>query len=167
MEKNTFSSKPDLWGGMECTINRIGDQFLDQLEYSGHYSRHDDFDRFSEMDMKALRFPILWEKHQPEKNIKIDWSWIENQLKKLTRFNIKPIAGLVHHGSGPAFTSLLDSNFPYLLAEYASEVATKFSFIEYYTPVNEPLTTARFSGLYGYWYPHLRDALSFAKIMIN
>ena len=23
-----------------------------------------------------------------------------------------------------------------------------------YTPVNEPLTTARFSGLYGAWYPH-------------
>jgi dTDP-4-dehydrorhamnose reductase len=26
-----------------------------------------------------------------------------------------------------------------------------------WTPVNEPLTTARFSCLYGHWYPHLRD----------
>jgi dTDP-4-dehydrorhamnose reductase len=28
-----------------------------------------------------------------------------------------------------------------------------------WTPVNEPLTTARFSGLYGHWYPHGRRTI--------
>jgi dTDP-4-dehydrorhamnose reductase len=33
--------------------------------------------------------------------------------------------------------------------------------------VNEPLTTARFSALYGHWYPHSRDGLSFARAVLN
>jgi dTDP-4-dehydrorhamnose reductase len=36
-----------------------------------------------------------------------------------------------------------------------------------FTPVNEPLTTARFSGLYGHWYPHRRDVASFLGCLVN
>jgi dTDP-4-dehydrorhamnose reductase len=36
-----------------------------------------------------------------------------------------------------------------------------------WTPVNEPLTTARFSGLYGLWFPHGRDEPTFARAFIN
>ena len=55
------------------------------------------------------------------------------------------IGGLVHHGSGPRYTNLLDPKFPQLLADYAAKVAKRYPWIEYWTPVNEPLTTARFS----------------------
>ncbi|HWA16628.1 MAG TPA: hypothetical protein VG817_09350, partial [Gemmatimonadales bacterium] len=36
-----------------------------------------------------------------------------------------------------------------------------------FTPVNEPLTTARFSALYGHWYPHRADDASFARALVN
>ena len=36
-----------------------------------------------------------------------------------------------------------------------------------WTPVNEPLTTARFSGLYGHWYPHGRDYPTFLRALVN
>ncbi|HVK96725.1 MAG TPA: family 1 glycosylhydrolase, partial [Flavisolibacter sp.] len=101
------------------------------------------------------------------KDAVIDWNWTEKQLSLLKDKNIDVIAGLVHHGSGPAFTNLLDDNFPYLLSNYARKVAEKFPWIEYYTPINEPLTTARFSGLYGLWYPHKNDAQSFIKILLK
>jgi dTDP-4-dehydrorhamnose reductase len=97
----------------------------------------------------------------------IDWTWISRQLQEIRSKNIEPIAGLVHHGSGPAFTNLLDKNFPYLLAAYAKQVAEKFPWINYYTPVNEPLTTARFSGLYGLWYPHHNNAKSYITMLLN
>jgi dTDP-4-dehydrorhamnose reductase len=32
----------EIWGGIECTINRIGNDFKDQLDYSGHYQRPGD-----------------------------------------------------------------------------------------------------------------------------
>ncbi|MDB5221841.1 MAG: sugar nucleotide-binding protein [Chitinophagaceae bacterium] len=161
------SSNLELWGGIECTINRINDTYLDQLEYANHYTRETDPSLIAGLGIKTLRYPILWERHQPNPYTEIDWSWTEKQLAILINKGIKPIAGLVHHGSGPAFTNLLDENFAEGLANYAEKVATKFPWIEYYTPVNEPLTTARFSGLYGFWYPHAKNDVSFAKMLLN
>jgi dTDP-4-dehydrorhamnose reductase len=158
---------PELWGGIECTINRVGDQYRDQLLYSGHYYRDQDIESINSLGVTALRYPILWERHESEKGKTLDWSWIERQLNLLREKKIQPIAGLLHHGSGPSFTNLLDEKFPIHLAEYASQVAQKFPWIEYYTPVNEPLTTSRFSGLYGLWYPHHYDEESFLKMLIN
>ncbi len=45
-------------------------------------------------------------------------------------------------------------------------MAERYPWVIDYTPVNEPLTTARFSGLYGHWYPHHRDDLSFARALV-
>ena len=28
---------PEVWGGIECTINRVGDAWFDQLQYAGVY----------------------------------------------------------------------------------------------------------------------------------
>lgn len=158
---------PEIWGGIECTINRIGNTFRDQLHYCGHYTRSSDIEQIANLGIRALRYPVLWERHQPTKDQVIDWSWTEQQLQKIYNNNITPIVGLVHHGSGPAYTSLYNGCFPNGLADYAHQVAKRFPWLEYYTPVNEPLTTARFSGLYGYWYPHHKNAYSFAVMLLN
>jgi dTDP-4-dehydrorhamnose reductase len=165
MDKTSYN--PEIWGGIECTINRVKNQFFDQLEYAGHYHREDDIEAIATLGINMIRYPLLWEKHEPQKNVEIDWSWTEKQLHKLRDKNIGIIAGLVHHGSGPAFTNLSDPQFPYDLAAYARKVAEKFPWITHYTPVNEPLTTARFSGLYGFWYPHQRSARVFLQMLIN
>lgn len=167
MENNIPFQKTEIWGGIECTTNRIQDNYRDQLALLGHYDRANDINHIAQLGIKALRYPILWEHHQQSLREEINWDWIENQLNLIKELNIIPIAGLVHHGSGPPFTDLLDEQFPYHLANYASKVAAKFPTQEYYTPINEPLTTARFSGLYGFWYPHATNDLSFATMLIN
>lgn len=158
---------PEVWGGIECTINRVNHKFFDQLQLAGHYTRDNDIELIAALGIKALRYPVLWELHQPEKDMVINWTWIEKQLNTIRSHNITPIAGLVHHGSGPIFTNLMQENFVTGLAHYAGAIAKKFPWIEYYTPVNEPLTTARFSGLYGFWYPHHADDRSFVKMLMN
>lgn len=167
MAKNLFMCQPEIWGGVECTINRVNNEFFDQLEFAGHYDRLSDIDLIASCGIKTLRVPILWEKHQPFLQNEISWKWAEDLLGKIREFGITPIVGLLHHGSGPAFTDLSDLNFPNLFADYAYEVAKRFPFIEYYTPINEPLTTARFSGLYGHWYPHKKDNYVFVKMLLN
>ncbi|HWI94325.1 MAG TPA: family 1 glycosylhydrolase [Flavisolibacter sp.] len=167
MDKQIQYCNPEVWGGIECTINRVKNNFIDQLHCSGHYYREDDIEHIAQLGIKKLRYPILWEKHQPERDRIIDWSWISKQLSRIKEKNIGVIAGLVHHGSGPAYTNLADENFPYYLAEYAKKVAEQFPWIEYYTPVNEPLTTARFSGLYGIWYPHQNNSKAFTQMLLN
>jgi dTDP-4-dehydrorhamnose reductase len=167
MKEKTSVEMPAIWGGIECTINRIGDEYKDQLEYSGHYHRSGDIEAIAELGIQTIRYPVLWEKHQPDKKIKINWQWTDRQLATIRDSGITPVVGLLHHGSGPAFTNLLDTEFPYLLASYAYEVANRYPRIEYYTPVNEPLTTARFSGLYGLWYPHQKSEVSFYRMLLN
>ncbi|MDB5109713.1 MAG: sugar nucleotide-binding protein [Mucilaginibacter sp.] len=157
----------EVWGGLECTINRVHDQYFDQLDYAGHYNREPDISRFAELGIKKIRYPVLWEKHQPLKDASIDWTLTANRLEQLRLANIEVIAGLVHHGSGPAYVNMMDETFVQGLAEYASKVAEKFPWINYYTPVNEPLTTARFCGLYGIWYPHQQNDRGFCRILIN
>lgn len=162
-----YYNKPEIWGGIECTINRVMDEYRDQLNLSGHYTREGDIERFAALGIRKLRYPILWERHQPHLNQKIDWRWTKKQLDLIRNNKMVPVAGLLHHGSGPRFTDLTDDDFPIKFASYAGQVAQRFPWLVYYTPINEPLTTARFSGLYGLWFPHQKNELSFFKMLLN
>lgn len=156
-----------LWGGLECTVNRVGDRFFDQFSKGGHLQRLEDLDRVAELGIETLRYPVLWERTAPDRPDERDWRFADERLARLRGLGIAPIAGLIHHGSGPRYTSLLDEGFATGLADHARAVAERYPWIEAYTPVNEPLTTARFSALYGHWYPHSADERSFARALIG
>jgi len=157
----------EMWGGVECTVNRVRDDYFTQLDRSGHAERDGDLDRFAALGIRSLRYPVLWETTAPDGPASADWSWPDRRLQALRRLGIAPIVGLVHHGSGPRHTSLLCPRFADGLAQFASAVAERFPWVEQWTPVNEPLTTARFSALYGLWYPHARDDRSFVVALLN
>ena len=117
--------------------------------------------------LKPFAIPFFGNSTAPSGSQQIDWSWAADRLKRIRDEGITPIVGLVHHGSGPPHTDLVHENFAGGLADYAIQVAARFPWVEWYTPVNEPLTTARFSGLYGLWYPHGRDSRMFARALLN
>ena len=158
---------PQLWGGIECTVARVQDTVRNQITETGHQHRTDDLDRIASLGIRTLRYPVLWETIAPDAPGQCDWRWHDKQLERMRELGMRPIAGLVHHGSGPLYTSLVDPAFPALLAGHAARVAERYPWIDYYTPVNEPLTTARFSGLYGHWYPHGVCESSFLRILIH
>ena len=155
-----------LWGGIEPTHNRVGDRYFSQLDRSGHRERIDDLTACAELGLRTLRYPVLWEQVMPGAAKDADWRWPDERLARLRQLEITPILGLVHHGSGPAHTSLMDDDFARKLAEYAAQVAQRYPWVSHYTPVNEPLTTALFSGLYGVWYPHARSDRAFVKALL-
>ena len=161
------SFAPELWGGHECTVNRVGDSFMDQTVVSGHQDRLSDLDLFAGLGLKALRYPVLWERVSPQSPDRADWAWSDERLGRLRELNIRPIVGLTHHGSGPIYTDLLDEGFAPGLARHAAAVAERYPWVEDWTPVNEPLTTARFSALYGHWYPHRRSEKAFWTCLLN
>src|SRR3954471_2771745 len=98
----------ELWGGLECTVNRVGDNYFDQIARTGHDARPDDLERFASLGIKALRYPVLWERTAPDGVGRADWSWADQRLACLGGLGIQPILGLVRHGSGPRDTHLLD-----------------------------------------------------------
>lgn len=154
-----------IWGGAEYSVVRVHDSIYDQLAQSGHEERLNDLNLFSDLNIRTIRYPLLWEKFARDE--KLFFKLHDQRLERLQQLDIKPIAGLLHHGSGPFFTDLYDHDFPKYLAEFAFKIAERYPWIDLYTPVNEPLTTARFSGLYGVWFPHKCDDYSFARILLN
>ncbi len=156
-------SRLEIWGGAEYTCNRVNDTYFDQMLLSGHCERPGDLELFRDLGITALRTGLLWERHDVDPS----WRWMDAHLAAVRAAGLRPIAGLVHHGSGPPHTSLLDPGFPEALAAYAGAVAARYPWIDAYTPVNEPNTTARFSCLYGFWHPHLKSHSSFLRALLN
>ncbi len=156
----------ELWGGPECTVNRVKDAYYDQLMLTGHQDRDTDIDQIVGLNFGAIRYPLLWERIEKSDGT-YDWRWADARLTRLRTHGVRVIAGLVHHGSGPPHTDLLDDGFASALAVYAAAAAQRYPWIDDWTPINEPVTTARFAALYGIWYPHHRDERSFWTALLN
>ncbi len=155
----------ELWGGIECTVNRVGDTFFDQIVMGGHQERLDDLDRIAALGIRVMRYPANWERI--ERDGVCDWRWQDARMDRLAMLGIEPVLHLLHHGSGPAGTSLVDPGFPERFARFAGRVAARYPSVTRFVPINEPVTTARFSTLYGLWYPHARDIHAFFRAVWN
>jgi dTDP-4-dehydrorhamnose reductase len=154
---------PAVWAGVEPSFLTVGGSRRDQLAETGHADRLSDLDRLADLGVTAVRYPVLWGREGPE----TDWEWAAARLGRLDELGIEPIVGLLHHGWGPAGVDPLDPHYPALFAAYALEVARRFPGIRTFLPINEPLTTARFAGLYGWWDPGARDLSVFGRLIVG
>jgi dTDP-4-dehydrorhamnose reductase len=160
---------PELWAGAECSVVRIGDRLVDQVRRTGHEDRLSDLDRLAVLGVRALRQPVLWERIAPGSVEAIDaaaWRWSDERLRRLRDLGVRPIVGLLHHGSGPRHTTLVEPSFARGLAAFARAAAERYPWVEEWTPVNEPLTTARFACLYGHWHPHAHGDRTFVRALL-
>jgi dTDP-4-dehydrorhamnose reductase len=113
-----------LWGGVECSMVRIGDQIRDQLVETGHEDRAGDLDLAAGLGIRTLRYPVLWEKVRYG-FADGDWNWSDARLGRLKELGIAPVASLVHHGFGPRPELVLDPQFPQAFARFAGAVAER------------------------------------------
>jgi dTDP-4-dehydrorhamnose reductase len=157
----------EMWGGLECTVARIGGELVDQTRLNGHHERIDDLDQFAGLGITAIRYPVVWERIEPDGPSRADWRWTDERLGRMCELGVRPIVTLLHHGNGPRATELTAPDFAQKFAAFATRVAERYPWLDAYTPINEPLTTARFCGLYGLWHPHARDHQVFLRILLN
>lgn len=141
--------------------------YRDQLAETGHDLRESDLDLLAGLGVRAARYPVLFERVAPAGPERLDLTWATRRLSHLRELHIDPVVTLLHHGNGPQYTNVLDADFPELFARYAAAVAHAFPWVRRWTPINEPLTTARFSTLYGFWYPHLCDDAAFGRFIAH
>lgn len=161
------STAMPIWGGIECTVNRVGEVYQDQVRRTGHHSRLSDLDRVAELGIRTLRYPVIWERTAPYQADHFLWEWPDERLTYLHQLGIRPIVGLVHHGCGPQYATYDQVAFERELPRFARRVAERYPWVDAYTPINEPLTTARFSGLYGHWYPHGKSDHLFVHLLLR
>lgn len=152
-----------MWAGLECSFLEVAGWRCDQLALTGHAARIEDLDRLADLGIVRIRYPLLWGRGGVEAT---DWSWADARLERLAKLQVAPIVGLVHHGFGPIGIDPLHPGYPEAFAGFAEQVARRYPWVDAYLPVNEPLTTARFGGLYGWWPPYARDDDTFIRLLV-
>ena len=164
-----MAGRPAVWAGVESASLRVGPVVRDQLAETGHDSRITDLDRLPELAAGAVRYPVLWGRGPSGRPIAdgTDLRWATERLERLGRMGLEPVVELLHHGFGPPGADPLSPIWPARFAGYAAWLADRFPWVRTWLPINEPLTTARFAGLYGWWWPHHTDDTAFARLLVG
>ena len=140
---------------------------VDEMDKCGHYQHWKrDLECVRELDLHFLRWgpPIYRTFLGPAK---YDWSWVDEVIAEMHRLNIAPIMDLCHFGVPDWLGNFQNEEFPRYFAEYASAVAARYPDVKHWTPVNEILICALFSGLYGWWNERGTTDHTFVRAMLN
>ncbi|QJU54211.1 family 1 glycosylhydrolase [Herbiconiux sp. KACC 21604] len=146
--------------GVEDTFvpqERAGERAVDEYELTEHYEQVEgDLALAREVGAEFLRWGIPWHRVNPAPG-EWDWSWLDRAMAAFGENGIRPVVDLLHYGT-PLWLEreFAHPDYPQRVAEYAVAVAERYRDVATdYTPVNEPMIHALFSGEYAYWPPYL------------
>jgi beta-glucosidase len=141
---------------------------LDEYELIDHYRRwRNDVDLIASLGVGAMRYGVPWYRLNPAPG-SWDWSWTDRVFEHLARREIAPIVDLVHYGT-PTWLrgAFVSPDYPTRVAEYAARTVERYGRVAGgWTPLNEPVVNADFSGLRGVWPPHLRGMRGYDRVLV-
>ena len=162
---------PQAWlmaTGIECSYPTVQNgRRRDELEATKHYTRwREDFALCKSIGARYLRYGLPYYRMHVGPG-RYDWSFADEVLPALWDSGIVPIIDLCHFGVPDWIGSFQNDDWPALFAAYAAAFAERYPWIKFYTPVNEMLVCARFSGKYGLWNEQQRSDGTFVTALVN
>lgn len=159
----TFATGDFAWiAGIEdtCVYPASGFEMqpLDEYDLTGHTENwRADLALVRDLGARAVRYGVNWPLVHVARG-EFDWSMLDERFEFATKnLGLIVIADLVHYGT-PTWLSnaFADPDYPDVVAEFAGAFAARYrGIVNHITPLNEPVTTASFSGLRGVWPPAL------------
>jgi beta-glucosidase/6-phospho-beta-glucosidase/beta-galactosidase len=138
--------------GIECSYPTVENgKRRDQLEETRHYECwREDFELCKEIGARYVRYgPPYYRMHTGAHTY--DWSFTDEVLPVMREMDLVPILDLCHFGVPDWVGNFQNTDWAELFADFAEAFAERYPWIVYYTPVNEILICARFSGKEGIW----------------
>lgn len=154
--------------GIECSAPTIaGGYRQDELLKTGHWTRYaEDLALIAAFGIRSLRYGVPF--HVVARDPKrLDWTWTDGAFGALRDTGLEPIADLLHFGVPDDIRGIGDPAMPARFLEFAGAFAERYPWVRRYTPVNEPLITARFSAQFGWWNERRSDERSFVRALDN
>jgi beta-glucosidase len=145
-------------------------EVLDEYASTDHYSQwREDFDRIAEIGATTVRYGLPWYRVNPEPD-QWDWTWADEVIRyAVVDLGLDLILDLVHYGT-PSWLagSFTDPEYPAAVARYAGAVAAHFDgLVDKFTPLNEPLVTASFTGARAIWPPYESGDAGWARVIVG
>ena len=156
--------------GIEDTFvpqERPGERAIDEYTLTEHDVRwHDDLGLAAEAGARFVRWGVPWYRIQPEPG-RWDWSWLDRVVARFAELGLRPIVDLMHYGTPLWLDGQFDAaSYPDRVAEYSVRVAERYAdTVTDYTPLNEPMIHALFSGEYAYWPPYLSGQAGLVRMV--
>ena len=151
--------------GIENSYPTVGGKRVDEMAKCRHYDHWQaDFAAVQELGIGFLRYgPPIHTTWLGEG--RYDWEFADLTMRDLRRRNISPIVDLCHFGVPDWIGNFQNPDFARLFAQYATDFATRYPWVQLYTPVNEMFICALFSGRYGWWNEQLGTDLGFVTAL--
>lgn len=140
---------------------------VDEMAKCKHYENwRKDFHLVQDLGLEFLRYgPPYYKTHLGP--ARYDWSFADETFRELKRLKITPIADLCHFGVPGWVGDFQNGDWPELFAAYAGAFARRYPWVQYFTPVNEIMITATFSGQLGWWNERLASDRTFVTALKN
>lgn len=138
---------------------------IDQMEQSAHYKRwSEDFDCVQQLGIEVLRYgpPLHKVWLGPDR---YDWEFCDLVYGDLQRRDLLLINDLCHFGVPDWVGNFQNPDFPALFARYAASFASRYPWLQLYTPINEMYICALFSALYGWWNEQMTSDKAFVTAL--
>jgi beta-glucosidase len=138
---------------------------IDELDSCRHYKHWRlDFDLTEWLGLRFLRYgpPIYRTWLGPGR---YDWSFADETFGDLLARDLNPIADLCHFGVPDWLGDFQNPDFARLFPEYCRAFATRFPWVQLYTPINEMFICALFSAGYGWWNEQLHSDRTFVNAL--
>jgi beta-glucosidase/6-phospho-beta-glucosidase/beta-galactosidase len=138
---------------------------VDEMARCKHYDLwKTDFDLVQELGVNFLRYgPPLFSAWRGAG--RYDWAFADETFGDLLRRDVTPIVDLCHFGVPDWVGDFQNPDFPRLFADYARAFATRFPWVQFFTPVNEMYICALFSARYGWWNEQLTSERGFVTAL--
>jgi beta-glucosidase len=154
--------------GIECSYPTVqGGKRRDELADTRHYELwRDDFELCRDIGVRYLRYGIPYYRTHLGPG-RYDWEFSDLVLPAMWDRGLIPIIDLCHFGLPDWISSFQNTDWPQHFAEYCGEFAARYPWIKFYTPVNEMLVCARYSGKLGYWNEQEHSEQAFVRAHAN
>ena len=153
--------------GIECSYPTIdhGKTRRDMLAECDHYNRYkEDLGLVKEMGLKVLRYGLPYYNIQKGAG-KYDWEFADLAMAEMQRLEITPILDLMHFGVPDWLGNFQNPELVVHFADYCEQVAKRYPWVRYYTPVNEIYVTAKMSAKDGAWNEQLKSDKAFVTAL--
>ncbi|MCP9496067.1 MAG: family 1 glycosylhydrolase [Pyrinomonadaceae bacterium MAG19_C2-C3] len=155
--------------GIECSYPTIetpnGVIRQDELEKCHHYERwREDLQLTVDLGIRFLRYGTPYYRVHTAPG-KYDWAFTDEVLAEMRRLRIIPIIDLCHFGVPDWIGDFQNPDFCSHFADYARAFAERYSWVQFYTPVNEMYIAAEFSAFYGWWNERLKTHTAFVTAL--
>lgn len=140
---------------------------VDEMEKCKHYECwEEDFQLVRELGIEFLRYgPPYYRTHMGPG--KYDWEFSDMTFQRLRELHITPIVDLCHFGVPDWIGGFQNKDWPPLFAEYCKAFAERFTWIKFFTPINEIYIAATFSAQFGWWNERLSSDGAFVNALHN